>query len=214
MRVFGLLFVLVAGPVLAAEAVDGPALARLAYAKSPAFLTTLESPLAPAAGGPVAAAHHQPALPAFVAAEKLAGEAVVKPPVQLAAREAAEPAPEPAKWPDRVDTHVVEEQALAPATEPEAAGEGAKSEELAALPGPMHLIPEEAAAEAVTEPEVSETEAVAPLRISKKRKTTRKPQQGTKIVAKNTTVPKPNTVPRWAEKMFDPIWQRRAFAYQ
>jgi hypothetical protein len=211
-RVFGLLFVLVAGPVLAAEAGDGPALARLAYAKSPAFLTTLEEPPAPAAMD--AAAHHQPDrwLPAFVAADKLAGEA--QSPVQLAAREVAEAASVEPKWPARVGTHMAEEQALTPATEPEAAGEGVMSERLAALPGPMHLIPDEATGETAAEPQVSEPETVSRPRIAKKRKTARKPQERTKTVAKNTTGPKPNTVPRWAEKMFDPIWQRRAFEYQ
>jgi hypothetical protein len=206
-RVIGLLFVLLAGPVFASEDRHGSGLARFAYADSVAFQTSFES-VSPETPAPVASRARARNLPAPQPLTLVAAESIA----ELEIRHADRGPPE--RFPNS-PAGAIEAVSLVPladvlrSTPPEA-------QRLAALPEatqvpqadpPFEIIATEARLLVIDAGEVD----------ASRRASLRKRSSGSRHASRKharKTAAKANKIPRWASKMFDTPWQSRAFAYQ
>jgi hypothetical protein len=222
-RVVGLLVILLAGPAFASEDRHEPLLARFAYANT-AFQTSLErtslhqmrEPLASAIGE-VPRSDLRPAM--FVVAELLADQPATSPLTPVASQEAGAPEWRPLEWHFGVGDNGIEGAPPVRAHE-RSLSSPLTAQRLAALPEPLHLLTNAPS----TDPIASEGDATARKpgwltrsRASQKRmrspETAHKARQRSKSSGRKLAG-KSAKVPRWAEQMFENIWQKRAFAYQ
>jgi hypothetical protein len=220
-RILGLLLVLLTEPTLASDGRQDPSLDRFAYAAAYRFClehNDVGNAVNSVASG--AAATHYPSWQTlvFVAPDRLLAASAEPPLVRVMSFEHREPDHASVALPIRA----VRESKLdtvAPVGVDEVLHSRAPLEHLAALPTPMHLLPQEPPLETV----MTETEPAAPPRprlphrhaILPHAKATagaHKPPTPTQKVRK-AEAKKPR-IPRWAAQMFDNVWQRRAFAYQ
>jgi hypothetical protein len=210
-RVLGLLLILLAGPVVMSKDRHGDGRLRFAYADNSAFRASYEVRQTPPAPAPIASSDIQDQRPAqlpvtFASPDRLASPEPALAPVVTYASLQYDQAP--MTWdavvsagPVAVVSSVRVDEDLRTPRPPQ---------RLSALAEPVHLLAsvpplEEIAAE--TKPIVPKSQRVT----HKRRSSTRvKSYRRVRKAAKR----RPDNVPRWAAKMFDTVWQDRAFAYQ
>jgi hypothetical protein len=211
-RVLGFLLILLAGPVVLSNERHGDGQLRFAYADNSAFRASYEVEATLAAREPIVSSDIQDQLPAPLPLTLAAPDHLLspspEPPLAPVASDASRQYDQaPMSWDAVVSASPI---VVVPSLRVDEDLQTPKPpQRLAALEEPMHLLAsvpplEEIAAE--TKPVVPHSSRVTHERKSYARV---RPHRRVRKAALGQA-----KVPRWAAKMFDTVWQDRAFAYQ